>query len=109
MGSRCIERMWENAVATKLSGHSLRVVVDTWDGPDDMPWIYHGHTLTSKIRFLDVVECIRDHAFATSEYVRLDLRRSAAARLFCAQETVVSLEGFDCIHLRAMLRDLFFV
>lgn len=43
-------------------------VVDCWDGPDNSPIIYHGHTLTSKIRFYDVIKCIRDHAFATSEY-----------------------------------------
>ena len=42
--------------------------VDTWDGPDGQPIIYHGHTLTSKIRCLDVVKAIRDHAFVTSEY-----------------------------------------
>lgn len=30
--------------------------------------IYHGHTLTTKILFTDVIKCIRDHAFATSPY-----------------------------------------
>lgn len=33
-----------------------------------MPFIYHGHTITSKIRFLDVVKTIKDHAFTTSSY-----------------------------------------
>lgn len=42
--------------------------VDCWDGPDDLPIIYHGHTLTSKIKFLDVLHTIKEHAFVTSEY-----------------------------------------
>ncbi|KAG8536057.1 hypothetical protein GDO81_027189, partial [Engystomops pustulosus] len=42
--------------------------VDCWDGPDDLPIIYHGHTLTSKIKFLDVLHTIKENAFVTSEY-----------------------------------------
>jgi len=44
------------------------IELDCWDGPDGLPWIYHGHTITSKIRFLDVVKAIKDHAFTASEY-----------------------------------------
>ncbi|KAG7263095.1 hypothetical protein CRUP_000697, partial [Coryphaenoides rupestris] len=43
-------------------------MLDCWDGPDDLPIIYHGHTLTSKIKFLDVLHTIKEHAFVTSEY-----------------------------------------
>lgn len=43
--------------------------MDCWDGPDDLPIIYHGHTLTSKIKFLDVLHTIKEHAFVTSEWV----------------------------------------
>ena len=44
-------------------------LVDCWDGPDNQPVIYHGFTLTSKIKFVDVVKAIRDNAFVASEYV----------------------------------------
>lgn len=33
-----------------------------------MPMIYHGHTLTTRIKLIDVLKTIRDHAFVTSEY-----------------------------------------
>ncbi|CAG7730788.1 unnamed protein product [Allacma fusca] len=44
------------------------VELDCWDGSDGQPFIFHGHTLTSKIRFSDVCRVIRDYAFAQSEY-----------------------------------------
>jgi len=42
--------------------------VDCWDGPDGKPLIFHGRTLTSKIRFIDVILTIKEHAFVTSEF-----------------------------------------
>lgn len=49
MGCRCIE-------------------LDCWNGPDNLPYIYHGHTMTTRIRFMDVITTIKEHAFDTSEY-----------------------------------------
>ncbi|XP_067276341.1 1-phosphatidylinositol 4,5-bisphosphate phosphodiesterase gamma-2 [Pseudorasbora parva] len=43
------------------------VELDCWNGPDE-PVIYHGRTMTSKIKFRDAVKAINDHAFITSEY-----------------------------------------
>ncbi|KPJ09210.1 1-phosphatidylinositol-4,5-bisphosphate phosphodiesterase gamma-1 [Papilio machaon] len=44
------------------------IELDCWDGPDGMPFIYHGHTLTTKIRFMDVLRTIKEHAFVASDY-----------------------------------------
>ena len=40
--------------------------LDCWDGDDGQPIIYHGHTLTTKISFRDVVQTIADYAFISS-------------------------------------------
>ncbi|KAI5617178.1 1-phosphatidylinositol 4,5-bisphosphate phosphodiesterase delta-1 isoform X1 [Silurus asotus] len=44
------------------------VELDCWDGPNGEPIIYHGHTLTSKVLFKDVIKAIKDYAFKTSDY-----------------------------------------
>ena len=40
--------------------------LDCWDGDDGQPIIYHGHTLTTKISFRDVVQTIAEYAFVSS-------------------------------------------
>ncbi|OQV17417.1 1-phosphatidylinositol 4,5-bisphosphate phosphodiesterase delta-4 [Hypsibius exemplaris] len=44
------------------------VELDCWDGDDGEPVITHGHTLTSKILFRDVLTTIRDYGFKASPY-----------------------------------------
>ena len=46
------------------------VEIDCWNGSTaEMPIVvYHGHTLTSKIKFEDVLVAIKQHAFVASEY-----------------------------------------
>ncbi|XP_031223823.1 1-phosphatidylinositol 4,5-bisphosphate phosphodiesterase delta-4 [Mastomys coucha] len=44
------------------------VEVDTWDGPDGEPIVYHGHTLTSRILFKDVLATLVKYAFQSSDY-----------------------------------------
>lgn len=49
--------------------------LDCWEGPGGEPIIYHGHTLTSKILFRDVIQAVRDHAFTVSPWDPLVLPR----------------------------------
>lgn len=44
------------------------VELDCWDGDNGEPIVYHGHTLTSKILFKDVIEAVNRYAFEVSEY-----------------------------------------
>ncbi|XP_038862618.1 1-phosphatidylinositol 4,5-bisphosphate phosphodiesterase delta-4-like [Salvelinus namaycush] len=44
------------------------VEVDCWDGPNGEPVVYHGHTLTSKILFRDVITTLAEYAFKVSEF-----------------------------------------
>uniref|UniRef100_S4S058 Phosphoinositide phospholipase C n=1 Tax=Petromyzon marinus TaxID=7757 RepID=S4S058_PETMA len=44
------------------------VELDCWDGQNGEPVIYHGHTLTSKILFSDVIRTIEKYAFQVSDY-----------------------------------------
>lgn len=39
------------------------VELDCWDGANGEPVIYHGHTLTSRVLFRDVIKAIKDYAF----------------------------------------------
>ncbi|XP_065539490.1 1-phosphatidylinositol 4,5-bisphosphate phosphodiesterase zeta-1 [Lathamus discolor] len=42
--------------------------IDCWDGSNNEPVVYHGHTLTSKIPFRSVIQIIEKYAFEVSDY-----------------------------------------
>ncbi|XP_008836447.1 1-phosphatidylinositol 4,5-bisphosphate phosphodiesterase delta-3 isoform X2 [Nannospalax galili] len=73
------------------------VELDCWEGPGGEPIIYHGHTLTSKILFRDVIQAVHDHAFTLSPYpVILSLENHCGLE----QQTVMAH------HLRSILGDM---
>ncbi|NWR57822.1 PLCD3 phosphodiesterase, partial [Bucorvus abyssinicus] len=73
------------------------VELDCWEGSDGEPVVYHGHTLTSKILFRDVIESIRDYAFKQSPYpVILSLENH------CGLEQQATMAW----HMRAILGDM---
>ncbi|OPJ70674.1 1-phosphatidylinositol 4,5-bisphosphate phosphodiesterase zeta-1 [Patagioenas fasciata monilis] len=42
--------------------------IDCWDGSNNEPVVYHGHTLTSKILFRAVIQVVDKYAFMASDY-----------------------------------------
>ncbi|CAK9297085.1 unnamed protein product [Gordionus sp. m RMFG-2023] len=44
------------------------VEIDVWNGVDGDPIVYHGHTLTAMIKFVDIIKAISTYAFETSPY-----------------------------------------
>lgn len=73
------------------------VELDCWEGTGGEPIIYHGHTLTTKILFRDVVQAVHDHAFTLSPYpVILSLENHCGLE----QQAVMAH------HLRTILGDM---
>uniref|UniRef100_A0A3P8WIF6 Phosphoinositide phospholipase C n=1 Tax=Cynoglossus semilaevis TaxID=244447 RepID=A0A3P8WIF6_CYNSE len=73
------------------------VEVDAWDGSDGEPIVYHGHTLTSKILFKDVISTLKTYAFTASDFpVILSLENHCGVE----QQTVMAQ------HLSQILGDM---
>lgn len=52
------------------------VELDCWDGVQGEPMIYHGHTLTSKVLFKDVIKAIKEYAFKVRQVCPLHSLRT---------------------------------
>ncbi|XP_029428606.1 inactive phospholipase C-like protein 2 isoform X4 [Rhinatrema bivittatum] len=52
--------------ALKMGCRSIELIV--WDGPDNEPLIYIGHSVTSQVAFRSVISAINQYAFEASEY-----------------------------------------
>ena len=62
-----------HAYSKVVFSYNVLFLVDCWDGDDGEPIIYHGHTLTSKILFKDVIEACEKYAFEKYDfYLPLD-------------------------------------
>ncbi|XP_075996626.1 1-phosphatidylinositol 4,5-bisphosphate phosphodiesterase delta-3-A-like [Genypterus blacodes] len=72
------------------------VELDCWDGDGGEPVIYHGHTFTSKVPFVEVIETINEYAFKASLY---PLILSLENHCSVDQQTVMAR------HLRSILGD----
>lgn len=68
LGDQLIGKSSVEAYIRALQKGCRCVEIDAWDGEDGEPIVYHGHTLTSKITFRDVIGAIKQYGFVASEF-----------------------------------------
>lgn len=71
------------------------IELDCWDGDNEEPVIYHGHTLTSKILFKDVIEAVNQHFESDSYPLILSLENHCS----------ISQQKVMARHLKDILKD----
>lgn len=81
-----------------LSRGCRSVEVDCWNGQRGQPIVKHGYSLTKSVNFRDVVNTIKEHAFAASDlplWLSLEVHCNKSQRIIMAQ---VMMEVFgECL------------
>ncbi|XP_068168735.1 1-phosphatidylinositol 4,5-bisphosphate phosphodiesterase zeta-1-like [Antennarius striatus] len=68
VGGQLVGKSHTDAYMRALRKGCRCLEIDCWDGDNMEPTVYHGHTLTTKILFKDVITTVAQHAFAVSPY-----------------------------------------
>lgn len=64
--------------------------LDCWDGDKGEPVIYHGHTLTSKVPFVEVIETINEYAFKVSTLINIFFALVTFMQRYTVQIIIIS-------------------
>jgi hypothetical protein len=98
-GNQLTGKSSANAYINALVRGCKLVEIDCWDGSDGEPEVYHGHTLTSRVKFADVIAACKEFGFSTSPYpliLTLEQHCSPAQQLRIA-DILTSILGDDMI------------